>query len=225
MSEFLTLSGWTQPADAVARALLPQAATFDYSAYATVDAAIEALGAQYAHIRHVVAWSMGGQLLMRALAAGALIPSHVTLIAPPFEFVHDAHGMDAFTFSQFRQNYATDAARSKTRFHGLIAKGDVHHKRIVGELAHHHAVEDTSRWLPWLEDLGRTGLQNFTWTAIPKTQLIHGVNDVIVPVAQAQLYASKFPEIQIEIWEDCGHAPHLHAPDKLRARILEHHSL
>jgi pimeloyl-[acyl-carrier protein] methyl ester esterase len=225
MSEFLTLSGWTQPADAIARALLPQAATFDYSDYTTVDAAIEALGAQHGHTRHVVAWSMGGQLLMRAIPAGALTPSHVTLIAPPFEFVHAMHGMDTFTFTQFHTNYMKDAARSKMRFHGLIAKGDRHHKRIMADLAHHHEVENTARWLPWLEDLGRTGLHHFTWTAIPKTQLIHGANDVIVPVAQAQLYAQKFPEIQVEIWEDCGHAPHLHAPEILRARILEHHGL
>ena len=82
----LLLSGWSQPVDALAH-LVDDPIFFDYSDYPNADAAIAAL--KKLSPRHAVAWSMGGQLLLRAMAAGALAPKHVTLIAAPMQFVSD----------------------------------------------------------------------------------------------------------------------------------------
>lgn len=214
----LTLSGWTQPSDALVP-LVPDALTFDYSDYPNPEASFEGFR-QFADVERIVAWSMGGQLALRAIAAGVLNPKKLVLIAPPYEFVGE-EGMDPFTFNQFRENYAKDAARSKTRFHGLIAKGDKYHKQIVGMLGHHPEVENTARWLPWLDDLGAFTVNALDLSRVPAPLIVHGAEDVIVPIAQSRALAKHLGSGIFEAWEACGHAPHHHDTEKLRNRLLE----
>lgn len=217
----LTLSGWTQPTDAVAQALAPDANIFDYSEYATPEASFAGLEA-FKNVENIIAWSLGGQLAVRAIAAGVLRPKHLTVIAPPYQFVQAGAGMDTTTFTLFRENYASDPARTKQRFHALVAKGDRDMRRILPLLGHHHAVEDTARWLPWLDDLGATSLDKLNLSALPRTLLVQGVNDAIVPAAQAERFANHAPQITVERWDDVSHAPHMHDAARLTASIVNH---
>ncbi|MFZ4125682.1 MAG: alpha/beta fold hydrolase [Rickettsiales bacterium] len=214
----LTLSGWTQPADALA-SIVPDSVHFDYSDYSNPEASFDGLK-QFQHIEYVVAWSMGGQLALRAIAAGVLKPKKLVLIAAPYQFV-GKDGMDAFTFTQFRQNYAADATRSKTRFHGLIAKGDVRHRAIVGLLGHHPEVENTQRWLPWLDELAQFSVESLDKSVIPAPFVIHGTEDVIVPLKQSEALLAHLGAGQLDAWESCGHAPHLHDTEMFRKRLSE----
>ncbi|MFN7452739.1 MAG: alpha/beta fold hydrolase [Alphaproteobacteria bacterium] len=221
---FLTLSGWTQPSDALAR-IIPDAAYFDYSDYPSPEASFAGL-APFANVSQVVAWSMGGQLALKAIQAGVLSPKKLTLIAVPYQFVADSRvkaAMDPVTFAQFRENYVHHPARSKTRFHGLIAKGDQHHARVMAALGHHQEVEHTSRWLPWLDALASDSFYGQDVSRIPPTLLIHGENDVIVPVAQSKHLANALPYARLKIWSDCGHAPHLHDPIAFHRLVQSHH--
>jgi len=214
----LTLSGWAQPSDAVARAIAPEAAWFDYSAYPNAAASFEALHTFREH-EHVIGWSMGGQLALRAIAAGVLRPRKLTLIAAPYQFVRTpslAQAMDTLTFTTFRENYVTDPERTAGRFHALVAKGDARFREVMSGLSHHAQVLDTGRWLPWLDDLGATSLAGLDLTAVPETSIIHGTHDAIVPIAQAQLLADAIPSARIERWEGVAHAPHLHDATRLR---------
>ena len=217
----LILSGWTQPSNALA-AIEPGAATFDYSDYPSPEASFPAL-AQFRDVAHVVAWSLGGQLVLHAIAAGILAPQHLTLIATPYQFVSDAavKAMDPVTFAQFRENYAQNPARSKGRFHGLVAKGDRDFGRVLADLTHHGDVENTARWLPWLDALGRHSLAETALPPMPPTFIVHGENDAIVPAAQAALLAEKLGA-QASLWPDAAHAPHLHDAARLRAEIAAH---
>lgn len=217
----LLLSGWTQPADA----LLPVAedgVLFDYSDYPSPLAAIEALRA--VKPRQVVAWSMGGQLALRAIAAGALAPEHLTLLAAPVQFVGDVTlaGMDPTTYQLFRHSYVSDPARTKARFHGLVAKGDRQMRQVMEQLRHHPQVEDVARWLPWLEDLAAQRLDVSALASAPPTLIIHGMNDAIVPLAQSEYLARHLPQATLHRWADVAHAPHLHDAARLRAEIAAH---
>jgi malonyl-CoA O-methyltransferase len=205
----LSLSGWTQPADALTP-LLPDALTFDYSAYDNADAAIAAL-AEFRDIPRVVAWSMGGQLALKAVAAGVLAPQKLFLIAPPFQFVNDAgfrDGMDPETFRLFRQNYATAPARTRERFHGLIAKGDRNQRAVMEQLRHHPEIERMERFLPWLDALGVENLRGLKLPALPHMAILQGANDAIVPVGQARHIHALYPQAILDIWEETAHAPH-----------------
>ncbi len=231
----LTLSGWTQPSDALLPLVGDAAIAFDYSEYASPEASFEALRA-FQDIPHVVAWSMGGQLALRAIAAGVLCPAHLTLIAPPIQFVADKStapdaseeavaAMDPLTFTQFRNNYAAQPARTKNRFHALVAKGDRDFTRILSRLEHHPRVEDTARWLPWLDDLGAYTLTEAVLARIPPTLIVHGTHDAIVPHAQGAWLAERLPQAQLNSWHEVGHAPHVHDMDRLRNEIAIHRQI
>lgn len=211
----LALSGWAQPANALSDAL-PHAQTFDYSDYPHIEASFDGLRA-FAGVEHVVGWSLGGQLALRAIAAGVLKPKRLTLVAAPYQFVSGngfSGGMDPVTFQQFRDNYARDANRTKQRFHALIAKGDAAPRQVLEQLGHHPEVENTTRWLPWLEQLGASGLRGFDLSMVPPTLIVHGDGDAIAPLAQGEALAAHLPHAVLERWEGTGHAPHLR--DKLR---------
>lgn len=214
----LLLSGWAQPVDAIAH-LVPEAVTFDYSAYPSPGEAIIALK----NIPHTkcVAWSMGGQLALMAIAAGAIAPAHLTLIAAPHRFVGEG-GMGAETFRLFRESYAADPARTKARFHGLIAKGDQRLRAVMELLGHHPQAEETARWLPWLDHLGSHAIDTSALANAPPTLIIHGMNDQIVPHAQSEFLARALPRATLHSWANVGHAPHLHDPARLIAHINAH---
>ena len=220
----LTLSGWTQPSDALAQ-IIPHAGYFDYSDYPNPESSFAGL-APFANVPHVVAWSMCGQLALKAIQAGVLNPKKLTLIAVPYQFVADSRvkaAMDPLIFAQFRENYAHHPARSKTRFHGLIAKGDQHHARVMAALGHHREVEHTPRWLPWLDALASDSFYRVDLSRLPPSLIIHGENDMIVPVAQSKHLANALSCATLEVWPDCGHAPHLHDPIAFHRLVQSHH--
>lgn len=223
--KILTLSGWAQPGDALARSLsLHHAGIFDYSDYPDVSTSFEGLRA-FADVESVVAWSMGGQLALRAIAAGILRPRHLTLIAAPYQFVRNAdfsEAMDPVTYRRFRDNYASDPARTKNRFHALVAKGDAEMKRVLPLLDHHPEVENTARWLPWLEELAAYSLHAADLAAIPPTLLVHGTEDAIVPLAQSEVLAQRLPDATLVRWEGVAHAPHLRDAMRLLHDIAVH---
>lgn len=221
----LTLSGWTQPSDALARGLsLHHAHVFDYSDYPSAAASFEALRA-FADVEEVVAWSMGAQLAIRAVAAGVLKPKHMTLLAAPYQFVSTedfADGMDPLTYRQFRENYTANPVRTKSKFHALVAKGDVHARRVQGMLDHHPDVDNTARWLPWLDDLGEHSLQGVDTSAMPPTLLIYGTEDAVVPVKQGEKMLEILPQATLSRWEGAAHAPHLHDATRVLHEIATH---
>lgn len=219
----LTLSGWTQPSDAL-RSLAPDAHVFDYSDYAGPEESFAGLAA-FTDAEHVIGWSMGGQLALRAIAAGVLRPKRLTLIAAPYQFVSGegfTGGMDPTTYQLFRDSYAKDPARTKQRFHALIAKGDADAKRIASLLGHHPQVDDIARWLPWLERLGADSLRGTDFSRVPPTLLVQGEGDHIVPFAQSQALLAALPHARLERWEATGHAPHLRDTQRLRAQMEAH---
>lgn len=214
----LTLSGWSQPADALNRALaLPDAASLNYSDYATLEQSFAGL-APYQASAHVIGWSLGGLLALHAIAAGVLKPQRLTLIATPYQFVSGQGfdgGMDPVTFQQFRESYARDAARTSRRFDALIAKGDSEAGRITRALAEYAMPPERERWLPWLDRLGQDSLRGMDLSATPATRLIHGTADAIVPIAQGEMLAQRLPNATLLRWEGTGHAPQLRDSLKL----------
>lgn len=221
----LLLSGWAQPADALSH-LAPGATQFDYSDYPSFEAAIDALSTLKPS--HVVAWSTGGQLALRALVAGAIKPAHLTLIAAPVQFVsapHGPKGMDPLTYQLFRDSYAKDPTRTRARFHALVAKGDRDARKVMGQLRDHPEVENTDRWLPWLEAMAAHKLDMAGLASIPPTLIIHGMNDQVVPLTQSEALVAHLPNAQLNRWAEVGHAPHLHDAGRLMDEMAAHRRL
>ena len=222
MSAIITLPGWGQPAD-VLKGIAPEATHVDWSVLADVHAVCHWLSQNTPAPDVAVGWSLGGWLLLQALAAEACIPKKLVLLGAPVQFVSDAnfeHGMDSWVYDQFLLNYKENPARTASRFGGLISKGDTHARRILVDHLHTPYATDVEAWLPWLQRLGADkagSLQYFP--QIPELHIVHGDQDAIVPHAQAQVLADLVSGAQVHILPGCGHAPHWHAPDYIRALI------
>lgn len=211
----LLLSGWAQPADALSR--ITAGDMYDYSEHDTAETAIAAL-AQFKGHELVIGWSLGGQLALRAIAAGALAPKQLVLIGAPARFV-GKHGMGEQTFALFRESYAKDPARTKDRFRALIAKDDLHAKAVMAALRDHADVQNALRFLPWLDELEKFDVATLDLSQAPRTLILHGMNDAIVPYTQGEILVELLPHATLHGMAGVGHAPHLSEPARVREEI------
>lgn len=215
--KILTLSGWTQPADALL-GVAPNAEMFDY-----IEHSPESILTHQGEYDAVIGWSLGGILARKLLQTGAVKARALVSIAAPYQFVRSAtmhEAMPQDTFELFSANYRDDTERTASRFGGLLIKGDSRAKQLRGLLAHHERIGETEHWLRWMDFLRDYSAHEADYSLLPKTLIIHGAQDAIVPAIQGHKLAEKLGG-KLHILPNAGHAPHLHAPDEVRALIKE----
>ncbi len=206
----VTLSGWGQPHDALKEAA-EGATHLDYAHAANVDEVFRMLAAQ--EPERVIGWSLGGQLAVRAIAAGAIAPKELVLIATPFQFKGSA---------EFEQNFAKNPARTLLKAWSLIHYEDTRSVYIADTLrAFDKDAVLKKDWLRWLRILMDFSCEGLDFSRFPKTILLHGDKDKVVDVAQSGLFLKQILHAKRMIWEGCGHAPHFHDATKLRTQIAE----
>ena len=220
----IAFSGWTRP-PALMNMLGEDIVAVDYAPHRSLPDFFGELAARHADADHVIGWSLGGQLAVRAIALGVLRPKRLTLISAPYQFVAcDAflHGMAPPVYAMFRESYLRNTPKTVGKFAALIAKGDRHMHRVLQQLAGHHRADDTDRWLWWLEDLAAFSCRALALDHFPPTLLIHGREDAIVPPMQSEAFAAALPAAALHLLEGCGHAPHLHDSETIRNLIAGH---
>ncbi len=128
------------------------------------------------------------------------------------------------SYSLFKESYHKDAARTSRRFAALIAKGDRHERHIARLLEPHNAVgHDSARWLPWLEDMAARPLHDAReLRSVPPALIMHGKEDAILSHRQAWALHAVLPGSRLELFDACGHAPHLHDTPRVKRLIEEH---
>jgi pimeloyl-[acyl-carrier protein] methyl ester esterase len=170
-----------------------------------------------------IGWSLGGQLLVRAVAAGRVTPKALLLLGAPFQHVADAHfpqGVPLGAASEYRENYRHAPMETLKQFMGYIGYGDRFATRIIRSLNQHITLWDNG--LFWLDELMRTSCRILDFSRFPKTILVHGTEDKVISPENAKAFKAKIPHAELLLWSDCGHAPHLHNPDVLRKVIANH---
>ncbi len=211
-------SGWGQPTDGL-HGLFPEARHIAYSEH-TPETWRDALPPETPDL--ILGWSLGGQMAVRAVLEMGVLPRALVLLGAPWRFVAAPewpHGMGRATYELFRQNYATQPERTARRFAHLIAQGDAHAIRIANEQeAHFPVMADKTRWLPWLDALGAWAPEAVD--ALPPTLIVHGMRDGIVSAVQATQWEKNVMQSELHLWEECGHAPHLHDAERLRDLAL-----
>ncbi len=216
MSSVLCMTGWQQPADSLSD-IAPDAVHFDYAAYDNVETMFAALPRAP---RVAVGWSLGGQLLVRAIAGGHIWPGALILLGAPFQWVADAHfthGVPQVVADEVQYNYARDPESMLAGFHTLIAHGDTQEKSIIRALNKIRQVWKNGAF--WLGELAQASCCDLNFSVFPRTVLVHGLSDKVIPPANAKMYAERLPASELMEWLGCAHAPHLHNPQSLRERI------
>jgi pimeloyl-ACP methyl ester carboxylesterase len=56
---------------------------------------------------------------------------------------------------------------------------------------------------------------------MPRTLYFHGAGDMITHVSQVEYFRERFKNLRLEIFKNCGHAPHLSNPEGLKKIIVE----
>ncbi len=220
----LTLSGWGQPHDALGE-LVPHAATLDYTGYSHVADALKAIADLGKDKDLVIGWSLGGQLAVRAIAAGLMRPKKLVLIAAPFQFVKRPEhpvGMPAELYDIFRENYAAYPDKTLIKAWASIVKGDKNASFIRKHLEKQDkAIILAQNWLHWLDILHHFSCKDLFMDNFPPTLLVHGREDAVVYYEQSQAFAHALPHATLITLEGCGHAPHWHAPEQVTQAIRE----
>jgi len=217
----VTLSGWGQPYDALSH-VVEGSHAIDYAHASSAEEALRMIATLAADAECVIGWSLGGQLAVRAVAAGMIRPAQLVLVAVPYQFVGEgAQGRE--TFDKFHANYKNNPKRTLGKAWELIHYEDAQAPYIRDQMALFDADAVLARdWLRWLHLLDGFNCAALDFSAFPRTLLVHGLNDKVVLPAQSQRIAERIPEARLSLWERCGHAPHLHDAARLRQLIRAH---
>ncbi|NBX02915.1 MAG: alpha/beta fold hydrolase [Alphaproteobacteria bacterium] len=223
--KIMALSGWGQPYDAL-RSIVPDATHVDYGHFSDVGEALAHIAEAGKTHDVAIGWSLGGQLLVRAIAAGMIHPRALVLISAPFQFVQTPEkpiGMKRDLYEKFRENYAKNPVRTLHKAWELVTLGDANAEPIRELMAGHDKDPVMQRnWLYWLHALDGFSVDELHLADFPPTLLVHGKNDAVVEHAQQAHFARKIPHGRVLTLEEAGHAPHWHDGEKIRGWIADH---
>lgn len=167
----------------------------------------------------IIGWSLGGQLAVRAVASGLIKPKQLVLIATPYQFVAEG-ALGRETFDKFYANYKNNPRRTLHKAWELIHYEDAKSDYISDQFALFDKDAVMQRdWLRWLGLLEDFSCESLDFRRFPRTLLVHGTRDKVVDITQSERMATCIAGAELERWEDCGHAPHLHDAARLQKLI------
>lgn len=195
--------------------------SLDYSQMNSVEEFFEA-AAREENPDILVGWSLGGQLALRAIERGIFRPKLLILLAPPFQMVKDSRirsGMAKKTFDEFYRSFAHAPSQTLQQFAILTAMNDRH----AAEIAKTLDINDKNfaQLKFWLKELERFSCFDLDFSKCPRTLFFQGVGDMIVHSSQSEYFAQRIQNFRLEIFKNCGHAPHLSDIEKLRGIIYD----
>ena len=163
----------------------------------------------------LVGWSLGGQIALR-------IQQHINHLAglvlisttPCFRQQEDwSHGCSDEVWQGFEQASQQQTPKLMQRFFQMMLHGDkLGQKEIqyIAKTAINKENPPTNQGLATgLNLLSDLDNRAFLGDIQLPTLVVHGAQDVIVPIKAGQYLAAHIPNTQLQIFEDCGHAPFL----------------
>lgn len=224
MKTILTFSGWGQKPDSLVQAIntAPDRTTIQYVNYAdraNITEVLDDIRGTFCDL--AIGWSLGGQILLRALAAGAIHPRHLILLATPFQFHASPEypeGAPAEMLASIVTRYRQNPQAMLLHFASLIAEGDRNNVRLLPVLEQ-QIYPKTPHWIYWLEELAAFSCLDLDPSLIPSIHLLHGTEDQVISYAQSQYFLKHFPDTHLHTLSACGHAPHLHDSDHFNHTI------
>lgn len=226
--EILCLSGWGQKFDSLEIIFNESVfdpffvSSFNYSALSSVEEFFSAIKSQNKNPEILIGWSLGGQLAVRLIEKKILSPKLLILLAPPFQMIKDSKiqaGMAKNTFDEFYKNFISAPNQTLKQFSILTAMNDRHASEIARTLDINDKNFEQLKF--WLEELERFSCFDVDFSNMPRTLFFQGAGDMIVHSSQAEYFKQKITNFRLEIFKNCGHAPHLSDVKKMREIIAE----
>lgn len=218
--DIISLTGWGQRADSLGSVFkeLGNIESMDYRPFASGNAFIAEMAVKRQRCDILIGWSLGAQLAVRLVAAGALKPKLLVLLAPPFRYV-GPKGVSSIAFQLFYKAFCAFPPGAMQRFAAQIGIGDRDAEKIVQTL--HIDEANHESWKSWLKELAVFDCKSLAFKGFPPSLVIHGLQDAVTPFFQSQLFKENLPNCRLELVTQCGHAPHLHDPESVRQWIKQ----
>lgn len=223
----VTLSGWGQKFNSLEVIFNTPSfkdskiTSLDYSSFNNVETFFSSIKISDQTPDILIGWSLGGQLAIRLIAQKIITPKVLVLIAPPFQMIKDARiqaGMSKTTFDEFYTNFAKAPNKTLKQFSILTAMNDKNASEIAKTLD--ISDKNTDNFKFWLEELARFSFFDSNLDNMPQTLFLQGAGDMIVHVSQADYFQQRIKNFKLELFKNCGHAPHLNDVDRVRKAIL-----
>ena len=226
--KILCLSGWGQKFDSLEFIFEESnfdpffVSSIDYSALTETEEFFSLIKSQNLNPEILIGWSLGGQLAIRLIEQKILTPKLLILIAPPFQMLKDSRvhaGMSQNSFDEFYGNFVKAPTQTLKQFSILTAMND----RSAKEIAKTLDINDKNfaQLKFWLEELSRFSCFDVDFTNMPRTLFFQGAGDMIVHASQAEYFKERIKNFRLEIFHNCGHAPHLSDVSKFRDLVVE----
>lgn len=231
LKQILCLSGWGQKFDSLEfifresnfdPIFFGQISSLDYSKYTDVEKFFSEVKSSNCNPEIVIGWSLGGQLSLRLIERKILNPKLLILIAPPFQMVKSERIMAAMTqstFAEFRANFVKAPTQTMKQFSILMAMND----RNASEIARSLGINEknSAAFIYWLDELEKFSCFDLDFGSMPRTLFFQGAGDMIVHFSQAEYFKERIKDFRLEIFKNCGHAPHLSDIDSFRKIITQ----
>lgn len=220
----LALSGWAQYPESLANVVPEDTTFFSYGEYGSVDACFAAMKKLPQTSPHIaIGWSLGGQLLVRAIAEGVLKPKWLVLLAAPFQLVADSQfrgGVPKAVVNASRLALKANPGLMLSEFQAmLLARGDSRADHIKAVSPKFLAQDKQMHWNFWYDELVRFSCYEIDFSRFPPTDIIHGTEDAVIPYPNALAFAKRLPVSSLHRLNFCGHAPHWHDANFVRRVI------
>ena len=163
----------------------------------------------------LVGWSLGGQIAIQLQQKLEGLTGLVLVSTTPrFRQHHDwKHGCSDEIWQGFQQAASEQNPKLMQRFFHMMLHGDKLSRKDMQTIA----KQAINKSFPPTTQALQTGLHflsafdfrhHLKAMALP-TLVVHGQQDVIVPIEAGQYLAQHIPHAKLHIFEDCGHAPFL----------------
>lgn len=210
----LALNGWAQQAESIRNVLPEDAQIVYYGDCASVEAVFKRLQAADTTPDVLFGWSLGGQLAVRAVAAGILRPKKLVLMGAPFQLISDKQfkgGVMKPVIAASRLALQANADMMLREFQGMmLAQGDSKAKQVRAAAKDYVAPSAGNEWLFWFDELAHFSCRHLDFADFPPTHIIHGEEDAVIPFGSAVAFHSHIQGSTLHRIEKCGHAPHWH---------------
>lgn len=222
----LALSGWVQYAQSLDSVLPDDAVKIAYGDCSSVEAVFKRMKeAEMPQPDVAVGWSLGGQLLARAVAAGVIAPKRLVLLGAAYQLVSDKHfsgGKSKMVIGATRLALQANMSATLKQFQvESLAQGDSHSEFIRATAPQFLNLDEENDWLFWFDELARFSCRTLDFSGFPRTSIVHGQNDPVIPYANAIEFNKRIDAATLHSLPNCGHAPHWHDANFVKSIITE----
>lgn len=220
----LCLSGWGQKFDSLESSFSESffVSSLPYFEFSSLEDFFDFSFKKEFKQKIIIGWSLGGQLAIRLIERKIVKPELLILIAPPFQMIKDSRiqaGMSKKTFSEFYKNFISAPNQTLKQFSILSAMNDKNAKEIARSL--NISDQNFLQLKFWLEELQRFSCFDIDFSNMPRTVFLQGAGDMIVHHSQSEYFKERIKNFRLEIFNNCGHAPHLNDLARIKKIISE----